>query len=71
MKYIVWLITLFFAVPVIIGLLDFYVMFITGKGFINNCGSEDVAFRLLMLIFSGFFAIISGAFSITGGEGPK
>jgi len=71
MKRIVWLIPLFFAVPVIIGLLDFYVMFITGKGFINNCGIEAVAFRLLLLIFSGFLAIISGAFAITGGEGPK
>ncbi len=71
MKHILWLIPLFFAVPIIIGLLDFYVMFITGKGFITNCGTEDVAFRLLLLIFSGFLAIISGAFAITGGEEPK
>lgn len=71
MKRIVWLIPLFFAVPVIIGLLDFYVMFITGSGFINNCGTEDVAFRLLLLIFSGFLAIISGAFAITSGEEPE
>ena len=71
MKHIVWLIPLFFAVPVIVGILDIYVIFITGRGFINNCGSEDVAFRVLLLFLSGFLAIISGAFAITSGEEPE
>lgn len=71
MKHILWLIPLFFAVPIIIGLLDFYVIFITGSGFMIFCGNEELAFRLLLLIFSGFLAIISGAFAITGGEEPK
>ena len=71
MKHIVWLIPLFFAVPVIVGILDIYVIFITGRGFINNCGSEDVAFRVLLLFLSGFLSMIAVAFAVDVCGEPK
>ena len=61
MRKLLWLIPLFFFLPTVIGVLDFYTVFATGTGFMPRGDTEVFVLRMLTLLFSGFAGIISTA----------
>lgn len=61
-EWLLWLVPLFFLIPVLVGILDVYAQFILGAGFLDNANGDVFVLRVLTLWFSGFLGVMSLAF---------
>ena len=64
MRKLLWLIPLFFLVPVLVSILDLYALFMLGAGFLPNSQGDALVLRGLTLIFSGFLGLVATAYAL-------